>query len=134
MYTHDLARAKPVNLQLFASRPLSQDRRVEFGFTRDFATGSNRLEASFLWDLSSVRSASSVHRQQGGTTVTQSLSGAIGYASHRARVAQGEQPWVGRAGASIQLFLDENGNDVRDRGEPLLPGGTVQFDRAGHSS
>jgi hypothetical protein len=130
VYTHDLARAKPVNLQVFASRPLLQDRRLEFGFTRDFVTGSNQLEARFLWDISSVRSASSVHRQPGGTTVTQSLSGAIGYDSRRAHLAMSEQPWVGRAGASIQLFLDENGNDVRDRGEPLLPGGTVRLDRA----
>lgn len=95
-----------------------------------FSTRSTRVEARFLWDLSrcSFRLDRSTRNGPREHFPDPERSGRLRLPP--GRIALSDQPWVGRAGASIRLFLDENGNDAHDRGEPLLPGGAIQFDRA----
>lgn len=127
---YDLQRRGINEAELYLSRRVGRGKRLELSYARDFVTGSHLLDVRFLLDGSSLRASTTLQNAPLSETVEQTVSGAVSVDPHLGHVSLSDRQWVGRAGASIRLFLDENGNGALDPGEELLPGGSLDFDEA----
>ncbi len=107
-------------LGLAVSRNLNRGIRVEVGGGWSKLAGSN-VSLSLQANLASVRSYTTVSRSAGQTGATQYLQGSVMYERASRRVSFGPGPSLERAGLTGRVFLDQNGNDRFDPGEPLLP-------------
>ena len=125
---YDLERHDVRDLDVYLSQRVGRGKRLELTYARDFVTGLPRLDLRFLIEGSSLRASTTLHHESMGETVEQTVSGAVGYDPRFNHVALSDRQWMGRAGASIRLFLDTNGNGTLDEGEELIPGGKLRFD------
>jgi hypothetical protein len=75
----------------------------------------------FSTTLSSVRAYSTFQTGPTGTDATQYVQGSVLYNPDRRRLALSAGPAVQRAGVSGQIFLDANGNGLREDADELLP-------------
>lgn len=125
---YDLQRHGMGELDVYLSQRVGRGKRLEVSYARDFLTGTRRLDLRFLLEGSSLRASTTLHHEPTGETVEQVVSGAVSVDPHLVHVSLSDRQWMGRAGASMRLFLDENGNGTFDDGEALLPGGKLRFD------
>jgi hypothetical protein len=103
-------------------RSLGRYGRIEVGtrWSRSFGT---ELTASLVAELSALRSVSQwfAPEDQRGEMV-QYLQGSVLWDEAEGRLRAASLPNLERAGVSGLVFLDENGNGIRDPGEPGVPG------------
>lgn len=128
----DLRTGKPTIGRLDVERQIVRGMWANAMLTHDFVSTGTTAQVGLRWDLPFARTSSSVRVQEGGGVYTFGASGALVYDSESAAVLAGNRGAVRRAPLTIRPFLDLNGNDVRDRGEPAVPeaevsvsGGTV---------
>jgi hypothetical protein len=81
-------------------------------------------------NLEKFRSNSKIEYRQNELTINQSIRGSLGYdyKSHRFAATNTEQ--VGRASASVVLFVDNNSNGVCDAGDEKLPYKAIRLDQS----
>lgn len=98
------------------------------------------LDATVIWDrdlgvianvgfkanLPSVRFASQNRVDDAGAFGLQSAEGSLMYDGDGGRLTAGDGRGIGRAGITGTVFLDRNGNGVRDPGEPPVVGALVR--------
>jgi hypothetical protein len=104
----------------YLARPLGTGLRMEtgLGWSRGMGTVFTMV---FSTTLSSVRAYSTFQTGPTGTDATQYVQGSVLYNPDRRRLALSAGPAVQRAGVSGQIFLDANGNGLREDAEELLP-------------
>jgi hypothetical protein len=122
-------------------RNLGPSGRLEVGAGWGRTLGS-RVSATFSADLPMLRSVSQWFAPEGETgDLVQYIHGTVQWDEASGRLRAGAMPALERAGVSGAVFLDENGNGIRDAGEPGVPdvrvmveGRTVTTDAEGRYS
>jgi hypothetical protein len=123
--------ATPRLATLSVARPLLGSLRIETGVSWIRGAGAPSFTLTLASAFDALRAFTSVSAQSGSpTAVTQYLQGSVLYDRHRG-VAFDAGPALQRAGVAGTVFLDRNGNGVRDEGEEGLPNVRVQV---GHGS
>ncbi|MGE5926225.1 MAG: hypothetical protein ACM357_02640 [Gemmatimonadota bacterium] len=108
------------------ARPLPGSLRIETGIAWIRGAGSPTFTLTLASAFDVLRSFTSVSAQSGSpAAVTQYLQGSVLYDRSRG-VSLDAGPSLQRAGIAGTVFLDTNGNGVRDRGEEGLPNVRVQ--------
>lgn len=109
-----------VSASAFLARPIGSGLRVEtgLGWTRGMGTTFTLI---FSTSLNSVRAYSTVQSGPTGTEAVNYVQGSVLYNSDRRQVALSAGPGLQRAGVAGYVFLDSNGNGLKDIGEELLP-------------
>ncbi|HEU4829167.1 MAG TPA: hypothetical protein VFT04_08220 [Gemmatimonadales bacterium] len=108
------------------ARPLLNTLRIETGVSWIRGAGAPTFTLTLASAFDVMRGFTSVSAQAGApTSVTQYLQGSVLYDRHRG-VALDAGPSLQRAGVAGTVFLDQNGNGVRDGGEEGLPNVRVQ--------
>jgi hypothetical protein len=111
---------------LSVARPLLTSLRIETGISWIRGSGAPTFTLTLASAFDVLRSFTSVSAQSGSaTSMTQYLQGSLLY-DRRRGVTFDAGPSLQRAGIAGTVFLDRNGNGVRDDGEDALPNVRVQ--------
>jgi hypothetical protein len=109
-------------------RSLGPSSRIEVsaGWSRAFGS---RLSATFAADLPVLRSVSQWFAPEGERgDLVQYVHGTVQWDEAAGRLRAGAMPALERSGVSGSVFLDENGNGIRDAGEPGVAGVRVMVE------
>ncbi|NQV30682.1 MAG: hypothetical protein HQ508_07335 [Candidatus Marinimicrobia bacterium] len=118
------------NLSLQISRQLSKTLRVRLTFREDFILENSIYEIGISWDAEKFRSVSSVKYGNRIASYEQSLRGSAAFDRTNGDLLWDNRQQVGRAGASIRMFIDENNSGTYEFGEEVVPGNAVSIQRA----
>ena len=117
-----------VDLQL--SRSVRQTGRLIIGAGYDLRTQQPFAQLGFTVDLNAVRSSTTADYRNQTYGVRQSLRGSIGFDHKPERIVFENRDQVGRAGASVILFVDNNNSGTYDEGDEIIPHRAVRLDRS----
>lgn len=137
--SHDMQRFNATALGSFQfSQTVFKNGRITIGIDRDLLYKTNTLQLGFLYDFSMVRSATRMRAQRDAGNffsynVTQNFSGSIAVDPLNKRIVGDNRDQVGRAGVSIRLFIDENGNEKFDKGEEIISARAVRLDQSSNT-
>ncbi len=112
------------------SKQLSKSLKLQLSIGNDFLAENAKFEVGVAWDAEKFRSVSSVEHANSSHTFAQSLRGSVALDRNNQEFLWDNRQQVGRAGASIRMYVDENGSDSFDEGEEILPGNAVSIKRA----
>ena len=100
--------------------------RFRIGYRNDLLlkTSIGFLELTFDFDF--TRSSTSLYTGD-RNAFSQSVSGALVYASDVNTLSVYGRQWNDKTGANFRMFLDENGNDKYDEGEKIIEGASVSI-------
>jgi hypothetical protein len=108
------------------ARPLLGSLRIETGISWIRGSGAPTFTLTLASAFNALRSFTSVSAQAGSpASATQYLQGSMLY-DRRQGITFDAGPALQRAGIAGTVFLDRNGNGVRDGGEEALPNVRVQ--------
>ncbi len=97
-------------------------------YNYDFKNINTRIGLTL--DLSTIRSVTSAVVSNNKISARQTLTGSLGWDIPNKIIVPNNRQQVGRAGASILLFVDNNNNGHYDDGDQLLPYQGVKLDRS----
>ena len=118
--------ATPRLATISIARPLFHSLRIETGVSWARGAGAPSFTLTLASAFDALRTFTSVSAQAGApTAVTQYLQGSVLY-DRRSGIGFDAGPSLQRAGVAGTVFLDRNGNGVRDHGEEGLPNVRVQ--------
>ncbi|HEV3486062.1 MAG TPA: carboxypeptidase-like regulatory domain-containing protein, partial [Vicinamibacterales bacterium] len=117
------------HVEVGALTPLGSGGRLGLTYRYVPESRSSQLETWLQVDARSGRATTTHRRVDGVAAWSQTIAGSIAIDPHRGGVALSGRPLVGRGGASLRFFLDENGNNRWDRGELPIAGAAARFDR-----
>ena len=105
--------------------------RFRIGYRNDLLLkiSTGFLELTFDFDF--TRSSTSLYTG-GRNAFSQSVSGALVYASDENTLSVYGRQWNDNTGANFRMFLDENGNDKHDEGEKIIEGASVSIGQSGN--
>jgi hypothetical protein len=110
------------------ARPLFDAFRIETGVSWLRGAGAPSFTLTISSAFDALRTFTSVAAQSGApTSVTQYVQGSVLYDRTRGGIAFDAGPSLQRSGIGGVVFLDLNGNGVRDAGEEGLPNVRVQI-------
>ena len=128
--SYDTEQGQLGRLGLNVSQRVMNRSRLRFSITHDPASDYTSAQARLTMRLPYARSTTSTHLSGQSRSVTQAVSGAVGYDQKRGDLVFDDRSWVGQAAASVRMFLDYNGNDTFNAGERVIKEGDVRFERA----
>jgi hypothetical protein len=120
--------------EFLISRNVFQQGRFQLSLGRNFIRDFNSLRFSLVIDLDKARSSSTFSNIRGSNTFTQNVRGSIGYDSNYNNLIFTSRDQVGRSGAAIQLFVDNNNNGSFDDGDDAIESNAVRVQRSGATS
>lgn len=91
------------------------------GFGKGSASTGTTAQLGVRLDLPFAHTSSTARYDNGGTSYTTSASGSIAYDNQDGTFLAGDRRAMDRASLTVRPFLDLNGNDTLDAGEPLVP-------------
>ncbi|HEV8122770.1 MAG TPA: hypothetical protein VGP80_00865 [Gemmatimonadales bacterium] len=109
-----------VSASAYLARPIGSGLRVETGLGWSRGMGT-MFTLVFSTALQSIRAYSTVQSGPTGTDAVNYVQGSVLYNTERRQVALSAGPSLQRAGVAGYVFLDANGNGLKDIGEELLP-------------
>lgn len=118
---------------LFSQNVFTQG-RLQVSFGRNFVGSFNTLRFSLVVDFNKVRSSSTYNNTRSSSSFTQNIRGSVGYDTNYNNFLFTSRNQVGRSGAAIKLFVDNNANKVFDEGDDSIEENAVRIHRSGSSS
>ncbi len=118
------------DISLQMTRSIRQSARVNLEAGYDLRSEQHLIRLGFIMDLNPVRSTTNVDMRQNRTTVRQNFRGSIGLDRNPDRFVPVNRNQVGRAGASVILFIDNNNSGTYDEGDEIIPHRAVRLDRS----
>ncbi len=128
--SYDLFYEQIDRAELQLSRSIRQTGRLIVAGGYDFLARQPIVQLGFTVDLNAVRSATHVDYRNETYAVRQNLRGSVGLDHRPERVLLDNREQVGRAGASVILFVDNNNSGSYDAGDEILPYRAVRLDRS----
>lgn len=116
------------DLQL--SRTIRQWGRLNINAGYDFRSEQFTTRLGFIVDLVPVRSTTNIDVSGDRALVRQNFRGSIGFDHNPERIVPSNRNQVGRAGASVILFIDNNNSGTFDEGDEIIPALAVRLDRS----
>lgn len=118
-----------VGMELFTGFLRSGNLRLTLN--RNSRSGRTVAGIRFTYDLPAARAATAAQHNGYDGVVLQSISGSIGVDRRRSGIVLGNRESVGRAAVSIRMFVDENGNGLKDTGERWVEKASVHVAETG---
>jgi hypothetical protein len=120
--------------EFLISRNVFQQGRFQLSLGRNFIRDFNSLRFSLVIDLDKARSSTTFSNIRGSNNLTQNIRGSIGYDSNYNNLIFTSRDQVGRSGAAIQLFVDNNNNGTYDKDDDPIESNAVRVQRSGATS
>jgi hypothetical protein len=100
--------------------------RFRIGYQKDLLLKATTGFFELTFDFDFTRSSTSLYTGD-RNAFSQSVSGALVYASDENILSVYGRQWNDNTGANFRMFLDENGNDKYDEGEKIIEGASVSI-------
>ncbi|MDR9408288.1 MAG: hypothetical protein RI573_05535 [Balneolaceae bacterium] len=117
---HDVENRQLTNFSMRAYKSFSSRASFNATFERDLISGFSSLQAGLQIRFNKARSTTNATYSGGSSSLTQTVTGSVGYDEHFRRFVFSERNMVGSSAASVVQFLDANANDRYDEGEQIL--------------
>lgn len=112
------------------SRNIGSFGRLRITSTYNVNSSNFATDVQFSINVPTARATTTVRRGVGNTSISQDVSGAIGWDIPKGHLVFERQNWVGSAAAAARMFVDGNGNDTYDEGEQVIQDGALRFRQA----
>ncbi len=122
----DPDRWRPGGFTSQASFQVAPHARVTAGLLKS-AQAPTSLTFAFSMQDPRVRANSTSTMQARALSVVTGIDGALVADPAARSLIPSSHAWLGQAGAEVRLFMDANGNGVRDRGEDVIPNAPVSL-------
>lgn len=126
-FAYDLSQKEPTTVGLQLSRSIKNVARINLMADYDLRFDKLRLQASVQMDLRFTRMGSQYNMDAGSHSFKQTFSGSMGLDVNSKDIRFSDRENVGRAAASVIMFLDENENRKFDEGEKIVPGNAIRM-------
>jgi len=127
--------SKIESAELVASKNLFGVGRLQLSYGRNFIQSFNSIRANFVIDFNKVRSNSTFSSIRTSYNITQNIRGSVGYDTNYKNFIATSRNQVGRSGAAIKLFVDNNNNQEYDKDiDQSIDAGSIRIDRTSASS
>lgn len=120
--------------ELLVSRNLFLQGRFQLAAGRNFPGGFNTLRFSLVVDFNKVRTNSTYSNIRNTGNFTQNVRGSIGYDTNYRNMIFTSRDQVGRSGAAIQLFVDNDASGNYNDGDDPINANAVRVQRSGANS
>jgi LysM repeat protein len=128
---YDTERGRVGRMNLNLSRAVPGGGRLRLSVDHSAVTDATRAQARLTLRLPYMRSTTTARAGGQQRSVTQAVSGAVGYDRARDDVVLEERSMVGQAAASVRPFLDYDGDNTFDpESERIIEDARVRFQRA----
>lgn len=118
------------DISLQMTRSLRQWGRVNFDVSYDFRNEQTQMRLGFIMDLRTFRSSTNVDVRNDRAVIRQNFRGSVGFDRNPDRMVMSNRNQVGRAGASVILFVDNNNSGTFDEGDEIIPYRAIRLDRS----
>lgn len=112
------------------SKQINKNIRLQVSLNDQIRDQNTMIEIGFVWDAEKLRSATSFNNSQGLSSASQTFRGSMALDRSNGAFLWDNRQQVGRSGASIRMFVDENNSGLYDSGETILPGNAISIKRA----
>jgi hypothetical protein len=131
------------------SRRVGRGGRLNIGGSHQFASGATSIRAGLNIEIGArgsgagrsasqrqglMRSSTDYRSGSGDHSVRQTLRGSVGFDDNFTQFHLSDRQQVGRAGAAVVLFVDNNNSGTFDEGDELIPYPAVRVDRSSQMS
>ena len=121
--------------QFLLSRSIFQTGRIQFSYGRNFFSNFNAFRFSLVLDFNKARSNTTFSSLKDNTSITKNIRGSVGYDTNYNNFLISSRNQVGRSGAAIKLFVDNDNNGRFDKEiDDPIEEGSVRIGRSGSSS
>lgn len=120
--------------EVLISQNVFKQGRLQLSYGRNFFGNFNTMRFSLVVDFNKVRSSSTLNNMRGNNNFTQNIRGSVGYDTNYNNLLFTSRDQVGRSGAAIKLFVDNNANNIFDEGDDSISENAVRINRSGSSS
>jgi len=128
--SYSTARNEIEEVSMRLNRSIRQFGRVSMDMAYDMRSEQFRASLGFIVDLQPVRSSTNVDVRGDRTNVRQNFRGSLGFDRNPDRIVPSNRNQVGRAGASVILFVDNNNSGTYDEGDEIIPHNAIRLDRS----
>jgi len=111
------------------SRTFLKTGRIDASVVYNHQTSSFNTRFGLTLDLNALRSVTSAYISGKKFAARQTLTGSLGWDIPNEIIVTSNRQQVGRAGAAVLLYVDNNNNGRYDDGDQLLPYRGVKLDR-----
>lgn len=111
------------------SRTILKTGRIDASVAYNYQTRSINTRLGLTLDLNSLRSVTTAYTAGKKFTARQSVTGSLGWDIPNEIIVPSNRQQVGRAGAAVLMFVDNNNDGHYNKGEQLLPYRGVKLDR-----
>ncbi|TVR43426.1 MAG: hypothetical protein EA394_01170 [Bacteroidia bacterium] len=118
------------DISLQMTRSLRQWGRVNLDVSYDFRNEQTQMRLGLIMDLASFRSTTNLDLRNDRAVIRQNLRGSLGFDRNPDRVVASNRNQVGRSGASVILFVDNNNSGTFDEGDEIIPYRAIRLDRS----
>ena len=119
---------------ILISRNILKQGRFQLSYGRNFKNSFNTVRFNLIIDFNKIRTSTTVTQIKNSNTFTQSVRGSIGYDTNYNNFLFTSRDQVGRAGAAVKLFVDNNNNSTYDNGDDLINENALRINKSGSSS
>jgi len=111
------------------SRTFLKTGRIDASIVYNYQTSAFNSRVGLTLDLSTLRSVTSAYLSGKKFAARQTLTGSLGWDMPNEIIVPSNRQQVGRAGAAVLLFVDNNNDGHYNIGDQLLPYRGVKLDR-----
>jgi len=111
------------------SRTIFKTGRIDASIVYNHQTSAVNTRFGLTLDLDALRSVTSAYISGKKFAARQTMTGSLGWDIPNEIIVPSNRQQVGRAGAAVLLFVDNNNNGHFDQGDQLLPYRGVKLDR-----
>lgn len=122
-YYYNLTKSKNENWTIAFSTNLTENGRFQISYTNNFLTKFKLTQLNLVFYFPTAQYSTSISRE----TFSNSLIGSIGYNMQDKNLTFYNRNQVGRAGAVIRLFIDENNNNIFDANEETVKNAKIDI-------
>ncbi len=101
--------------------------RVQLSHTENFNTSFSNTQLNIIYDLPFLRSATTVSN----SFASQTFSGSFAYMQNLNDYDFNNRAMIGKSAAAFRFFLDDNNNNIFDKGEKKLSGMDIEINSVG---
>jgi len=118
-------------IELQLSKSIMRNGRIQFNAGRNFIGNFNLFSMNLTLDFNKARTNTTTRSIRGTTSITQSIRGSVGFDSKNESLLLSNRQQVGRSGAAVRLFIDQNDNGSFDDDDTVLSEQAARLSRAG---
>jgi hypothetical protein len=129
-FMYNIRRNRPESAELKLSRTIFKFGRLNLSANYNFRFNSVGFEVGLNINLKPVRSTTTLNSTDSYYSAKQSFYGSAGVDVPNRHIGFSSRQMAGQAGASVILFVDNNGTGKYERGDELLPDKGISLDRS----